>query len=467
VVAGASLASAPASAATKPGKPELPNIVLVLTDDLSWNLVPYMAEVRKMQRQGMTFTNYFVTNSLCCPSRASILTGLYPHNHGVFTNTAPFGGFVAFRDGGGESATFATELQWAGYRTAMLGKYFNGYHSRSRYVPPGWSNWQVPGSAYRGFKYVMNANGRTARFGSRRRAYITDVMRRRGKGFVSRVARKDSPFLLELSTFAPHHPFTPAPRHRFEFPFAIAPRSGAFNVGTTNAPEWLRGLDPLNEAEIGILDENFRKRAQAVQAVDDMIGEIRDELREAGVNRNTYVVFTSDNGFHMGEHRLTGGKMTPYDHDIRVPLIVVGPGIEPGSTSDELTQNTDIAPTFMRLAGVNPPDLDGRSLVPLLQGGGFDTPRDAVLIEFQRPPTPNGDPDRQAIEAGHPPSYMALRTREELYVEYVTGEREWYDIQRDPDQLDNAYDRLDPTRRARLEQRLAELSRCSGAGCKR
>ena len=444
-----------------------PNIVFVLADDFSWNLVRYMPQLLKMQREGMTFSNYFVTNSLCCPSRASILTGLYPHNHGVFTNTAPFGGFAAFRDAGGESATFATELQYIGYRTSMMGKYFNGYLSRSRYVPPGWSNWQVPGSAYRGFRYVMNANGRTARFGSKRRAYITDVLRRRGKAFVARVADSTRPFLLELSTFAPHHPYVAAPRHRFDYIFETAPRTPDFNAETRNAPEWLRTRVPLGDAEIARMDDIFRKRVQAVQAIDEMIGEVRRELRRRGVHRNTYVVFSSDNGFHLGEHRLTEGKMTAFDHDVRVPLIVVGPGVPAGWVSDELTQNTDLAPTFMRLAGIAPPDLDGRSLVPLLRGGEFAEPRDAVLIEFQRPPMPNGDPDRQAVASGHPPSYQALRTRNELYVEYVTGEREWYDLRTDPYQLDNAYDRLPEWQRLELSQWLGELSNCSGASCRR
>src|SRR3954449_870877 len=171
-----------------------PNIVFILTDDLSWNLIQYMPNVQRMQRDGLTFSNYFVTDSLCCPSRASIFTGRYPHNHGVLTNTAPIGGFSAFRRGA-QSRTFATALLGSGYRTAMMGKYLNGYHPREGYVPPGWSNWLVPGSAYSGFGYVMNANGRTAHFGTRRRAYITDVLRRHGKAFVSRVGGRDQPFL--------------------------------------------------------------------------------------------------------------------------------------------------------------------------------------------------------------------------------------------------------------------------------
>ena len=446
--------------------PERPNIVFVLTDDLSWNLVGYMPNVRQMQREGMTFTNYFVTDSLCCPSRASIFTGRYPHNHGVLTNTAPMGGFSAFRRGA-QSRTFATALQGAGDRTAMMGKYLNGYHPREGSVPPGWSNWQVPGSAYRGFGYVMNTNGRTAHFGTRRRAYITDVLRRRGKSFVARVAREDKPFLMEVATFAPHHPYTPAPRDRFEFPGLIAPRGPSFGVGVEDAPAWLRDRAPLGPEQVAVLDEDFRKRAQSVQAVDDLIGQIRNELARTGLDRNTYVVFSSDNGFHMGEHGLTAGKMTAFDTDIRVPLIVVGPHVPPGSVTDELAENIDLAPTFMRLGGVKPySSVDGQGLVSLLHGAVPDQWRDAVLIEHHHPQIVTGDPDRQAEPSGNPPSYSALRTKTETYVEYQNGEREYYDLEMDPDQLINAYDDLSSARRSALHAELQALESCSGEACR-
>src|SRR4051794_13436192 len=149
--------------------PARPNVVFVLTDDLSWDLVRFMPHVRQMQREGMTFSDYFVTDSLCCPSRASIFTGRYPHNHGVLTNTPPTGGFSAFRRGA-ESQTFATALEGAGYQTALMGKYLNGYEARGGYVAPGWSNWQATGGGYKGFNYALSANGRVAHFGRARRA---------------------------------------------------------------------------------------------------------------------------------------------------------------------------------------------------------------------------------------------------------------------------------------------------------
>jgi arylsulfatase A-like enzyme len=458
--------SAPGRPHQAPGTPARPNIVFVLTDDLSWNLVRFMPNVRQMQRQGMTFTNYFVTDSLCCPSRASIFTGRYPHNHGVLTNTAPGGGFAAFHDGA-ESGTFATALQGSGYRTAMMGKYLNGYRPMGRYVPPGWNNWQVPGSAYRGFGYLLSSNGRTAHFGKRPRDYVTDVLRRRAVAFVDRVARGRAPFMLEVATYAPHHPSTPAPRDRYDFPGLMASRTRAFNTATRNPPAWLRDHASLTPEQIARLDEEFRKRAQSVQAVDDLIGSIRARLKARGVADNTYIVFSSDNGFHMGEHRLASGKMTAFDTDIRVPLIVVGPKVPAGSLSGELTENIDLAPTFMRLGGVKPPaSVDGRGLVGLLHGGTDPNPREAVLIEHHRPETPNGDPDRQAAPSGAPPSYTALRTWTGTYVEYVDGEREWYDLGDDPEQLVNAYDALDFQERADLHDLLVRLRECRGAGCR-
>ena len=462
-VAQSAQPSQPASRASA----KRPNIVFVLTDDLSWNLVKYMPHVRQMQREGMTFTNYFVTDSLCCPSRASIFSGQYPHNHGVLTNTPPTGGFTAF-ERGAETETFATQLRGTGYRTSLMGKYLNGYDAENGYVPPGWSNWQGSGSGYTGFNYVLSSNGRVGRFGRSPRAYMTDVLRRRGKAFISRVSRTRSPFLLEIATFAPHRPATPAPRDRHDFPGLTVPRDDGFDVPPTNAPAWLRGRPPLTEQEIAGLNNGFRRRAQSVQAVDELVGQIRRLLRQRGLERNTYVVFSSDNGYHMGQRRLLAGKMTAYDSDVRVPLIVVGPGIRAGARTRALAENVDLAPTFMRLAGRRPPrTVDGESLVPLLRGKAPAGWRDAVLVEHHHPPTPNGDPDRQTSVSGNPPSYEAIRTSDELYVEYVDGEREWYDMRVDPGQLHNRYNELPAIAREGLHDRLVWLEACAGEGCRR
>ena len=210
----------------RPGRSDKkhPNIVFVLTDDLAWNLVRYMPHVRQMQSRGVTFNRYFVTDSLCCPSRASIFSGRLPHNTGIFSNTPPDGGFHAFRRRGEEASTFATTLQGAGYRTAMMGKYLNGYVPGGRfgsggpYVPPGWNRWDVAGNGYPEFDYWLNEDGQLDPYGRRPQDYLTDVIGRMGLDFIRQSARAGQPFALELATFAPHVPYTPAPRDARDFP---------------------------------------------------------------------------------------------------------------------------------------------------------------------------------------------------------------------------------------------------------
>ncbi|MGB2710930.1 MAG: sulfatase-like hydrolase/transferase, partial [Conexibacter sp.] len=194
-----------------------PNVVFVLTDDLSWDLVRWMPNVRRLQQRGTTFSNYFVTDSLCCPSRASILTGQYPHNTGIFRNTGVDGGFLAFQALGRERETYATALAGAGYRTGLMGKYLNQYSpSRIRtalggpYVPPGWSDWVVTGNGYPGYGYRLTRGPRVVRHGHRAGDYLTDVLAREGLDFIARSAEEGAPFMLNVWTFAPHAPAVPA-----------------------------------------------------------------------------------------------------------------------------------------------------------------------------------------------------------------------------------------------------------------
>src|SRR5947209_10942733 len=302
-VAGVRASSAAVHPAAAPARP--PNIVLVLTDDLSWNLVRYLPQVQRMQSQGMTFNDYVVTDSLCCPSRSSIFTGRFPHDTGVFTNGGDDGGFGYFHGHGEEANTFATALQGNGYRTAMMGKYLNGYEPADTlggsqpYVPPGWTEWDVAGNGYPEFNYNLNENHTIVHYGSRPQDYLTDVLAGKGVGFIANSASAHKQFLLEIATFAPHAPYTPAPRDADSFPGLTAPRGPAFDTLPTDAPPWLAGRTPLTAAEKQTIDTGFRKRVQAVQAVDRMIGQLRAALATAGVAGNTYVVFSSDNGYHM------------------------------------------------------------------------------------------------------------------------------------------------------------------------
>ncbi|WP_034593103.1 sulfatase family protein [Hamadaea tsunoensis] len=453
---------APEAAAAPP-----PNIVFILTDDLAWNLVPYLSQVQQLQRDGVTFTNYTVTDSLCCPSRSSIFTGKFPHDTGVFTNGGGDGGFATFKGRGNEQHTFATALQAQGYATGFLGKYLNGYQPADTqggtqpYIPPGWSEWDVAGNGYPEYNYDLNENHSVVHYGADPADYLTGVLSRKGKAFIQQSAAAGKPFLLEVATFAPHSPFTPANQDLDKFPGLTAPRPAAYDTTPANAPAWLASNPPLTAAEKSTMDTNFRKRAQAVQAVDRLIANLRAQLTASGVADNTYLVFSSDNGFHMGEYRLTGGKQTAFDTDIRVPLVVAGPGVPAGVTRTEVVQNIDLAPTFQRLGGADVgSDVDGRSLVNLIHGEAAPAWRTGSLIEHHGPNTAPDDPDAQTQRNGNPTTYEALRTATYTYVEYTTGEIEYYDRVADPDQLDNIAGTLTAARRSALHAALAGLINC-------
>jgi N-acetylglucosamine-6-sulfatase len=448
---------------------ERPNIVFVLTDDLAWNLVRYMPHVLAMERAGETFSNYFVTDSLCCPSRASILSGRFPHDTRVFDNSPPEGGYSVFHERGEERSTFAVALQRQGYDTALMGKYLNGYEpgategGRKPYVPPGWSEWDVAGDGYPEYGYKMNSNGHVRSYGYRAKAYLTDVLARKGLRFIGRAAAQRRPFMLELATFAPHAPYTPAPRDAQALPGVRAPRSPAFNTVGSDEPAWLSRFAPLDPSEVVSIDAKFRRRAQAVQAVDRMIGEVEAQLAAKGLSRNTYIVFSSDNGLHMGEHRLRPGKLTAFDTDIKVPLVVTGPGVPAGQTIASMTENVDLCPSFEELAGAPvPPNVDGHSLDALLRGRHPANWRKEILVEHHGRVLDTGDPDLPTQGSGNPPSYEAIRSARSLYVEYDTGEREYYDLQRDPFELRNLAAQLSPAHALRLHRTLVGIEQCHG-----
>lgn len=465
----ASLPRSSASASPS-GSGDRPNIVFVLTDDLNGNLVKYMPHVQALQREGMSFDNYSVTDSLCCPSRSSIFAGQFPHDTGVYTNSSPDGGFRVFHSRGKEQTTFATSLQAAGYRTAMMGKYMNGYKPRGTvggakdYVPPGWSEWDVAGNGYREFNYNLNENHKIVHYGHKPADYLTDVVSHKGQNFITSSASAHKPFMLEIASFAPHGPYTPAPRDADKFPGLKAPRGAAWNTVPTDAPAWLRDRPALSPANITKIDRAFRKRAQAVQAVDKMIGDLRSTLTNAGVARNTIIVFSSDNGYHMGDYRLMPGKQTAFETDVHVPLIAAGPDIPAGKTSDAMVSNIDLCPTFEQLGGgTTPSDVDGHSLVPLLHGGSAAHWRTMTLVEHHGPDTDPADPDMPPKGSGNPPSYQALRTDTTTFVLYDDGATEYYDRAHDPDELHNLAGQLSTTQMSRLTGEVHALHHCHGS----
>ena len=460
---GASV-SAPPSAPAGAAAPGSPNIVFILTDDLSMNLLQFMPHVLQMQKDGVTFNNYFVTDSLCCPSRSSIFTGRYPHNTGVFKNVGVDGGYLVFRDRGNDKSTFATALTAAGYRTAFYGKYLNGYEPEQGHpIPPGWHNWVVAGNGYGEFHYAFNQNGQLVRHGNKPEDYLTDVVSDLAVQFIK--AQNGTPFMIEVATFAPHAPYTPAPRDADAFPGLHAPRTPAYNAPhDAVAPHWLAQHPALTQADMDSIDADFRKRAQSVQAVDKMIGELQAAVAAVGQEKNTYFVFSSDNGYHMGEYRLMPGKMTAYDTDIHVPLIVTGPGISAGRAVDQIAENIDLCPTFTDLAGAAaPPNVDGLSLVPLLHGQSVNAWRSAALVEHHGPVREPADPDLPGVRSGNPATYEAIRTEDALYVEYADGEKEYHALRTDPDELRNTFSSVPGNLKKALHETVAAAASCRGA----
>jgi arylsulfatase A-like enzyme len=349
----------------------------------------------------------------------------------------------------------------------------------------------VKGSPYSEYNYTLNENGKLVEYGDKPEDYGTDVYARKSVDFIQRTAKEGKPFFIHLSVYAPHGPATPAPRHENLFLDAKAPRTPNFNEeDVSDKPAYIRNHPPLTSREISQIDEQYRRRLQSLQAVDDAIASLVDALKAVNQLDNTYIFFSSDNGFHLGNHRLVTGKIAPYEEDIRVPLIVRGPGVPTGRTIEHLAGNVDLAPTWAELAGAKVADfVDGRSLVPLLSNTLLppESWRQAFLLE-------NGPMSRQRSEArpseslnvqegvlepedsfpGRPqqrpraviPTYRGIRTRDYLYVEYATGERELYDMRRDPYQLQNLDATADPQVRAQLSAWLAVLSQCRGADCR-
>jgi N-acetylglucosamine-6-sulfatase len=440
-----------------------PNIVFILTDDLSMNLVQYMPNVQAMQREGTTFSSYFVTDSLCCPSRSSIFTGKLPHNTGVFTNTEPDGGYDEFNAHGNEAQTFAIALQRAGYRTAMLGKYLNGYFPARNGVPKGWTEWDVAGNGYPQFNYGLNQNGRVQRYAHDPDDYLTDVVSRLGQAFIRKSA--GHPFFIEIATFAPHAPYIPAPRDANKFPGLKVPHTPAYEAKPdANAPAWLKAILPMAPREREKIDNDFRMRAQSVQAVDKMIGDIRTLLAASGEDNNTYIVFSSDNGYHMGDYSMRPGKMTPFDTDIHVPLVVIGPGVAKGQVVNAIVANVDLCATFTELAGVETPSTsDGHSLVSLLRGGSAAEWRNLSLVEHRHPMPNSSDPDMPIPHGGNPPTYGALRSPNAMYVEYESGETGYYDLNRDPYELKNVAQKMSAAERRQWHDALVAYKACKGA----
>ena len=445
-----------------------PNIVVIETDDQRADEMPSLPHAERLiGGQGIAFRDSIISESQCCPSRATLQTGEYAHNHGVLDTNPPFGGFRAFRP----AQSLGVWLQHAGYATALIGKYFNGYgKDRPRYIPPGWTDWHgVLGPyLYRFFNSRTNDNGRIHR---RDGQYQTDTLTALAERFLHAPARRARPFFLWLTYVAPHvggpeDPFVER-RHGstvaspiFENAFlgAQMPLNPAFDeADVSDKPAGIRRRPPIGPREAAILQDTWRTRQQALASVDEGVLRVMRVLRQTGRLRNTLVIFTSDNGYVLGEHRVRSGKVLPYEPSIRVPLLMRGPGVPRGVTSDQLVWNGDLAPTILHAAGAHAPwPMDGESLWPFIRHPHRTVDR---AVELEAPPIGSVNPT---------PRYTGVHTDRYVYAEWTfTGEKELYDLRRDPYELRNLAGRPGAAAlQARLAETLRRLRACLGASCR-
>ena len=451
--------------------PKQPNILVLETDDQTLAEIAVLPNVRRLiGDQGVTFDNNFDSFSLCCPSRASLLTGQYSHNNGVRGNAPPNGGYYKLDS----TNTLAVWLKNAGYYTAHVGKYLNGYGTRSKTeIPPGWSEWHgsVDPSTYRYYGYTLNENGTLHTYCATPdpSCYQTDVYREKADAIIRERAGKGPLFMwvafLANHSGGPRDPDdppnlatpVPAPRYKDRFQTTPLPRPPSFNeADVSDKPAAMRRRPLLTPRRIAAIQENWQQRRETLLAVDDAVASIVDTLRTTGQLDDTLILFTSDNGFFHGEHRVANGKVLLYEPSIRVPLLMRWTGnksLPRGVHRKQLTMNVDYTETMLGAAGDTARPMrieDGVNLLRLWRDGGKELGRDLLIDN-----TPG---------AGH---FDAIRTNHYLYAEYANGERELYDLRRDPNELQSehanpAYTQL----RLALAVRLHRLVSCAGGSCR-
>ena len=364
------------------------NIVVLETDDQTLASMGVMPKTQQLLGdQGVTFTRSFVSYSLCCPSRATLYTGQYAHNHGVLGNGPPAGGYTRLD----KTNWLPLWLQAAGYRTMQVGKFLNGYGRLSppTEVPPGWNDWHgtVDPSTYRYYGYTVNENGTLRSYGAANEPefYSTDFFARRANELIAAAAPSPRPFFLSVAFLAPHsgaprepddpqgHP-TPAvaPRHANAFSSVALPLPPSFNeADVSDKPAAIRRRPPIGVATAAAIQEGYQQRLESLLAVDEAVASIVGTLRATGELDDTLILFTSDNGFFHGEHRVRQGKVLPYEPSIRLPLLMRGPGVPAGERLGQLVTNADLAPTIEDAAGARPGlAQDGRSLLDLVKDPG-------------------------------------------------------------------------------------------------
>lgn len=467
-------------------KSEQPNIVLILLDDLDDTATPFweaMPVTKKLiKERGMTFTNSFSPNPLCCPARASLLTGKYSHNTGVYNNDGREGGWQKFYKFGNEEKTIGVYLQHGGYKTSHIGKYLNGLEDDPTHVPAGWDMWYsgVGRAIYTGYNYEVNDKGKIVTYGNKPKDYFTDVINKKAVEFIQNTEIEDEkPFFLSLAPTAPHYPLLPAVRHR-NHPFRNATLSEVLNFNEadlSDKPEWLKESAITRSLFLNTVNWDYRNRMGSLYAVDEMVASVISILYENGELDNTYLIFTSDNGYNNGSHRLIQ-KMAPYEESQRVPLVISGPGITK-STDERFALTIDLAPTILALAGLEiPSDMDGVSLAPLFFKKNIHTWRKDYIAQHKIGGLAtefNGYPWLLDLVTKYidVPSYTALRTKEYMYIEWEVydGKKayELYDIKKDPYQLKNLLNTEGNNYSDVvniLKNRLDKLKICKGETCR-
>ena len=441
-----------------------PNILVLMTDDQTVESLRVMTNVNALlARQGVTFTNSFASFPLCCPSRATYVTGQYGHNHTIMGNAPPSGGYDKLAPT--HSNSLPAWLQRAGYTTVHLGKYLNGYgRARPLEVPAGWSEWygSTDPSTYRFYNYTLNENGRLVTYGPGAANYQADVYNRKAVEIVRRLAPAEKPFFLSVAFLAPHsggprdaddpanQPTpSPAPRHRNAFANQPLPAPPSLNeADVSDKPAAIRNRRVIPAARLNAMRENYQQRLESLLAVDEAVRDILSALDATGELGRTLVLFTADNGFFHGEHRIPDGKVLVYEPSVRVPLLMRGPGVPRGVQRSNLVANVDLAATILDAAGGRAGRrLDGRSLLPFARDPLARSGRDLLL---------------------ETPGYSAIRTPQHVFVQHSTGEQELYDLVADPHQLQSLH--ADPRYTALkndLGARLSRLRTCAGDTCRR
>jgi N-acetylglucosamine-6-sulfatase len=476
-----------------------PNIVMFTTDDQTLRDLAVMPKTQALiGNSGANFLKAFASDPLCCPSRVTVQTGEYAHNTGVLGNTPPAGGYGSFND----KNDLPVWLQSAGYRTVHIGKMPNGFADPSvggpTYVPPGWGPFPTKGEFY-GFvgppssytAFTLDENGIDKTYSGD--DYSTTTYADLAVDAIDRnfTAFSSSPLYMQVQFFAPHDPATPEPKYQNAFATAPLPIDPSFNEkNVKDKPGWIRGIRRFGPGLIAKIQTRYQHRLETLLSVDDAIERIVNELAARGQLGNTYLIFTSDQGFMQGQHRLHQGKFVAYDPSTQVPLLVRGPGIPAGGQPRALVWNGDITSTILQAAGASPGlPQDGRSLLPYAEDPSKKSTR-PILFETGPPGTTfepgvgtaassrrpahigtyvkNTDLDgtAQIARAIVAPRYRGIRTGRYLLVKYGDGSREMYDTSTDPLELNSVYknSRYFPVRKF-LQKKLKDLVLCKGAVC--